>query len=248
MARDERTNKLLIGVVAVFIVVTVTMSYYVIALNNRLNAITGAAAAGNNAPPGGGVKEAQPLPNQGGQNNAGQPSRTLPGADDDPSIGSPDAPVTIIEFSDFQCPFCARFSLDTLPQLKENYISKGKVRMVFRDFPLGFHAQALPAAEAAECADEQGKFWEMHDKIFQNQGSLGTSSYKQWAKDLGLDSAKFDACLDSGKYANEVNKDLQDGQSAGVSGTPTFFINGKEVVGAQPFSVFQQVIDAELKK
>ncbi len=166
--------------------------------------------------------------------------------DDDPSKGSKDAEVTIIEFSDFQCPYCARFFTQTLPLIDENYIKTGKVRLVYRDFPLSFHQNAQKAAEAAECADEQNKFWEYHDLVFKNQGALSIDDLKKYAANLKLDTAKFDACLDSGKYEEEVKKDFADGQKAGVTGTPAFFVNGKPLVGAQPFSAFKEVIDAEL--
>jgi protein-disulfide isomerase len=168
--------------------------------------------------------------------------------DGDPSIGSKDATVTIIEFSDFQCPFCERFYLQTFPQIKLEYIDTGKVRFVYRDFPLSFHAMAQKAAEAAECANEQEKFWEYHDKIFQNQASLSKDNLKLWAKQLGLDTTKFDSCLDTGKYQSEVQKDQKEGISLGVSGTPAFFINGKPLIGAQPFAAFKQLIDAELSE
>ena len=175
-------------------------------------------------------------------------------ADDDPFMGDKNAPVTIIEFSDFQCPFCRRFWSDTLSQIKTQYIDTGKVKLVYRDFPLdSIHPGAKPAAEAAECAEDQGKFWEMHDKIFeeqnkQGQGTVqfGVTDLKNWAGELGLDQDKFDSCLDDGKYADEVAKDFQDGAQAGVQGTPSFFINGKQLSGAQPFAAFQQAIDAEL--
>ncbi|RME53646.1 DsbA family protein [Candidatus Woesearchaeota archaeon] len=168
--------------------------------------------------------------------------------DDDPVKGNPDAPVTIVEFSDYQCPFCGRHFQQTYPQLVKDYIDTGKVKLVYRDFPLSFHPEAQKAAEAAECAGEQGKYWEMHDKLFQNQQSLGVANYKKWARELGLDGSKFDTCLDSGKMANEVKKDMADGQAAGVRGTPSFFINGRPVRGAQPFSVFQGIIEDELAK
>ncbi len=181
--------------------------------------------------------------------NSGQPTinmKTL--ADDDPVKGSENAPVTIIEFSDFQCPFCGRFFSQTLPLIESNYIKTGKVKLIFRDFPLGFHQYAQKSAEAAECADEQGKFWEYHDKIFENQAALSSANLKQWASEIGLDTNKFNDCLDSGKMASEVKKDMSDGTAVGIRGTPGFIINGKLVSGAQPFSVFQQIIDAELAK
>jgi protein-disulfide isomerase len=153
-----------------------------------------------------------------------------------------------VEFSDFECPYCARFYRETLGQIDSEYIETGKVKMVYRDFPLGFHKQAQKAAEAAECAGEQGKFWEMHDILFEKGVSGGVTSFKQYAKDIGLNNEKFDECLDSGAMAEEVKKDMKDGSDAGVSGTPAFFINGKLITGAQPFSKFKEVIDAELAK
>ena len=166
--------------------------------------------------------------------------------DDDTIKGDKDAPVTIVEFSDFECPFCARFYSQTLNQINEKYIKTGKVKFVYRDFPLGFHPNAQKAAEATECADDQGKFWEMHDKLFELGVKGGVSSFKEFAVDLGLDATKFNDCLDSGKYVSEVKKDMADGSAAGISGTPGFIINGKLISGAQPFSVFEQIIEAEL--
>lgn len=166
--------------------------------------------------------------------------------EDDVFTGNPDAPVTIVEFSDFECPFCAAFYQNTLPQIEENYIKTGKVKLVFRDFPLPFHANAQKAAEAAECAGEQGKFWEMHDIIFDNQTTISAADLKNYAINLNLNSIQFNDCLDSGKYADEVGKDMNDGSAAGVTGTPTFFINGEKLVGAQPFSVFEEILDKKL--
>lgn len=171
--------------------------------------------------------------------------------DDDAMKGDKDAPVTIIEFSDFECFFCARFAKNTLPQIVSEYIDTGKVRFVYRDLPLDKHKNAKPAAIAAECAREQGgdeMYFEYHDKIFENQASLGAENFKQWAVDLGLEASQFNECLDSEKYSDEVNKDIADGQSYGVSGTPAFFINNRFVSGAQPFAVFKTVIDEELAK
>ncbi|RMD58560.1 DsbA family protein [Candidatus Woesearchaeota archaeon] len=169
-------------------------------------------------------------------------------SDNDPVKGSEDALIEIVEFSDFECPFCARFFEQTLPLLEENYIKTGKVKLVYRDFPLGFHKNAQKAAEAAECANEQGKFWEYHDKIFSNQQSLDIASLKQYAKDVGLDALKFDSCLDSGRMSEEVRADSRDGAGYGVTGTPTFFINGIKLVGAQPYEAFKQVIEQELER
>jgi protein-disulfide isomerase len=167
-------------------------------------------------------------------------------ADDDAFKGDKNAPITIIEFSDYECPFCTRFYTQTLAQIQKEYIDTGKVKFVYRDFPLGFHQNAQKAAEAAECAGEQDKYFELHDKLFDNGVAGGIASFKQFAGQIGLNQGDFDNCLDSGKMASEVKKDFQDGQSYGVSGTPAFFVNGKLISGAQPFSAFKQVIDAEL--
>ncbi len=167
---------------------------------------------------------------------------------DDAVKGDENAPVTIIEFSDFECPFCTRFYQNTLSLLEEKYILTGKVKFVYRDFPLSFHKNAQKAAEAAECAGEQGKYYEMHDKLFENGVSGGTDSFKEYAQDLGLDTTQFNDCLDSAKMELEVQKDFSDGSAAGVSGTPAFFINGISLSGAQPFAAFEQIIEAELAK
>lgn len=166
--------------------------------------------------------------------------------DDDTVKGDEDAPVTIVEWSDYECPFCGRFYSETEKLIDEEYVKTGKVRFVYRDFPLGFHANAQKAAEAAECAGEQDKYWEMHDKIFEAGVQGGVAGFKQYAKSLGLNTAKFDTCLDSGAMTAETQKDMADGAAVGIQGTPGFLINGKLVSGAQPFSVFKQVIDAEL--
>ena len=165
--------------------------------------------------------------------------------------GNENAPITIIEFSDFECPFCARFYTDTFSQIEKEYIDTGKVKVAYMHFPLGFHSQAGPAAEASECAAEQGKFWEMHDKLFENSPAFSDSNYKVWAKEIGLNEAQFNDCLDNGKYATKVNAELTYGSQLGVSGTPGFFVGNEEtgyvvISGAQPFSVFKQVIDSQL--
>lgn len=172
-----------------------------------------------------------------------------------PLKGRDNAKVTMIEFSDFECPFCERFFNETLPQIKKEYIDTGKVRLTYRHFPLDFHAAAMPSALASECANEQGKFWEYHDKIFTEQskisgktGDIISQQLKTWAKQTKLNIAQFNNCLDTEKYKEAVNKDVNDGKTAGVSGTPTFYINGRQLVGAQPFVSFKAVIDEELKK
>jgi len=181
--------------------------------------------------------------------------------DDDPVKGDPNAPITIVEFSDFQCPFCARFHSTTFPQLEANYIDSGKVKFVYRDFPIqSIHPIAVPAAFAAECADEQGMFWEYHDIVFENQkkwqglsGPIMVDTFEQYALDLGLNTSDFNTCFESGKYADEVTKDLQDGVSYGVTGTPGFFVGNDELgyvkmIGAQPYAAFQQVIENQIAR
>lgn len=167
--------------------------------------------------------------------------------DDDPIKGKKDAKVTIIEFSEFQCPFCKRYYDETYNQIIKEYVDTGKAKYVFRDFPLSFHQFAQKASEASECAHEQDKFWEYHDKLFENQQALDISNLKKYAKGLKLDEDKFNDCLDSGKYEDEVKKDMQDGISYGVQGTPAFFINGKLISGAQPYENFKVIIDEELR-
>ena len=180
-------------------------------------------------------------------------------ADNDPVIGNSDAPITIIEFSDFQCPFCARFHTQTLPLLLEEYIEPGKVKLVFRDFPIqSIHPNALPASVAAECANEQGKFREMHDMLFEKQNEWNKletadalSLFSQYASNMQFEQNSFDSCLTSGKHIEEIKNDLNDGREYGISGTPGFFVGNDqigyvELKGAQPFGSFKKVIDAQL--
>jgi protein-disulfide isomerase len=162
-----------------------------------------------------------------------------------PSIGPENAPITLIEFSDYECPFCKEWYTNTYAQLMAAY--PGKIRFVYRDFPLtGLHANASPAALAADCAGEQGKYWPFHDKLFTGGLSLGASTYLKYATDLGLDTTSFKNCIDTGKYQAAVEANYSFAYNLGVQSTPTFFINGLAIVGAQPYSVFKQVIDQEL--
>ncbi len=161
-----------------------------------------------------------------------------------PSKGATDAKVTIVEFSDFQCPYCSRAE-PAVDEVMQKY--PGKVRVVFRHFPLSFHEKAPKAAEAAACAEEQGKFWEYHKTLFANQGKLDVPDLKEHAKTLGLDTTKFEACLDGSKMKAKVDGDTAAGAKVGVNGTPAFFINGVMLSGAQPFSEFEKIINQELK-
>lgn len=167
-------------------------------------------------------------------------------ADDDAFLGKEDAPVTMIEFSDYQCPFCGRFFTQTLPSIKSKYIDTGKVKFVYRDFPINIHPEAEPAAIAANCAGKQGKYFEFHDKIFENQQQLSATNYKKWATELKLDLNQWDDCLKDPAQLQEVQKDLSDGSRVGVQGTPAFFIGGRLISGAQPYTVFEAAIEQEL--
>ena len=160
-----------------------------------------------------------------------------------PTRGPADAPIQIVEFSDFQCPFCFRVG----PSLKQVFDTYGdRIHLVYREYPLPNHPNAKPASEAGLCANEQGKFWPFHDRLFASQQKLGGSDLKQHAADLGLDAARFNACVDSHKYADQVEADINAGNEAGVNGTPAFFINGRMLSGAQPFDEFKKIIDDEL--
>jgi protein-disulfide isomerase len=163
-----------------------------------------------------------------------------------PSKGPEDAPVTLVEFSDFECPFCVRV-LPTLAQVRETY--GDQVRIVYRQFPLNaIHPNAQLSAEASLCAHAQGKFWEMHDAIFEARGKADADDLKEMATDLGLDPEVFGGCLDSREFQGQVAADLEAGRQAGVTGTPALFINGRFLSGAQPFNVVSRVIDDELTR
>ncbi len=181
--------------------------------------------------------------------------------DDDPVIGKADAPITLVEFSDFECPFCRRFWRDTYGQLKKDYVDTGKVKIVYRDFPLSFHPGAMPAAMAMECADDQSDAlaWAVHDKVFEGQETItdGTTmdaaKIKQWVGTIpGLNKAEWTACFDSSKHTDEINKDMAAGSASGIDGTPGFWILGpdgqtQKISGAYPFATFQQAFDGMLQ-
>lgn len=178
------------------------------------------------------------------------------GVDDDPVLGDENAPITLIEFTDYQCPFCSRFFTQTYPQIKSEYIDSGDVKYVVRDYPLSFHPHAQITAEASECADDQGKFWEMHDLLFSKQAEWNNASDIKatlvgFASDLGLDTGSFESCLDNGTHTQEVKDDMSDGAQAGIGGTPGFWILGpngeaESVSGAYPFDHFKGIIDGML--
>ena len=161
-----------------------------------------------------------------------------------PALGPANAPITLVEFADFQCPYCRQWEQQTYQPLLDAY--PGKIRIVYRDFPLtSIHPNAMPAAEAAQCANEQGKFWPFHDKLFSGE-SLSDDIYKQYAQELGLDMVKFNDCLSTHKFAQQIQDDSNFATNLGINSTPTFFINGLAVIGAQPLEAFKSVIDKEL--
>lgn len=159
--------------------------------------------------------------------------------------GNPWAKVLIVEFSDFQCPFSGGFYRETFPQIEKEYIAAGKVKFAFRDFPLDFHPLAKPAAIACRCAGRQGQYWQMFEKIA-NSSQLDAGAFNIYAADIGLNTDIFNRCLDNQETLKDVQKDIKDGLRLGVTGTPTFFINGRLVSGAVPFEVFKTIIDEEL--
>ncbi len=209
------------------------------------------------------IKEIRDLVRSGQRPQPAEPQALQPrdivlSIDDDPLKGDRNARLVLIEFADFQCPFCARYFRETFPEIEKDYIKPGKLKYVFRDFPVtAVHKAALEAAEAAGCALDQGKFWEMHDKLFANQSALERSNLVQHAQAIGLDVPKFQQCLESGKYITEVRKDFADAQQAGMKATPTFFLGLIEpnsakvtvvavITGAKPYATFKAAIDSAL--
>jgi protein-disulfide isomerase len=159
--------------------------------------------------------------------------------------GPKDAPITIVEFADYECGYCSR-AMESINQVMAKY--PGKIRLVYRDFPLEFHQNAVPASIAARCAGAQSKFWEMHTKLFENQSGLTVENFTKWAGELGLDMTKFDACSKDQMVMASIQADIQAGSSLGVSGTPAFFVNGVSLSGAQPPEAFIKIIDRELAR
>lgn len=177
--------------------------------------------------------------------------------EDDSVLGNADAPITVIEFTDYQCPFCSRHYEQTFGSIKSDYVDSGKVKYVIRDYVLPFHPNAQKAAESAECAGDQNKYWEMHALLFAKQqewspSTDGPTVFKQYAADIGLNAATFASCLDDGVNAEEVKKDMADGQAAGIDGTPGFWIVGpdgqtKQISGAYPYETFKTAFDGMLE-
>ena len=200
-------------------------------------------------------EELKKSPSQRRRDQQQAPREVVVSFDDDPIKGDPKAPVTIVEFSDYQCPYCRRFHTEVLPKIEEAYLSEGKVRYIFRDFPLSFHKKAIPAAIAANCAGEQGKYWEMNDFLFSNPTKLDLASITESTGEIGLDRAKFEVCVKDDSKRAEVDKDFQDGRKYGVRGTPSLFIgktgDGKEMTavylrGLRQFEALKPEIDKHL--
>lgn len=176
----------------------------------------------------------------------GGKSQLINNISDDPSFGEDDAVITIVEFSDFYCGFCGRFATQTLPQLQANY--GDKIKFVYRDMPIIGGQASVEAAVAANCANDQGKFWEFHNLLFANQAARDATTFIAFAGELGMDTTAFETCINDAAKIDEIRLDLIDGQELGITGTPAFYINGRFLSGAQPYETFQLLIDTELAK
>jgi protein-disulfide isomerase len=223
-----------------YVLLLIVFAYLLGALTTKLQYGAGTATDKN-----------QPIPTQAAQQPQGPAAHVEVANGHFPVLGQDSAKITIVEFADPRCPFCKQFFTDVFPQLKADYIDTGKVKMYFRNFDF-LGAPSTVAGNALECANEQGKFWDMHDYLYKNQPvetdtSLFTpDNLTPIAGNLGLNTDQFNSCLSSNKDNNAVTQDYSDGQKAGVSGTPTFFINGTSLVGAQPYTAFKTIIDQEL--
>lgn len=252
---DTSTSKFSSKLVPILTVALIVAAFFVGSLYSKVQLLEKGAVQGtiNNQQP---AQAAAPQPQQ--------PTKGVASVDDDPVLGDKDAPVTIVEFSDYECPFCKRHFDQTLPQIIKDYIDTGKVKLVYRDFPLSFHdPMATKEAVAANCARDQGgdeKYFEFHDEMFtrttSNGNGLSDDKIQTIASDLGLNISSFSSCLEDSSQTDEVKKDIADGTAAGASGTPTFIIgkttasgeiDGDLVVGAQPYAAFQAVIDPLLE-
>lgn len=223
----------LAGLAVISLIINIIFGYLLFnnssfSLGKTTNAESNQAAANDSQP------QAAAVPTAGSKQN-------FEITKDDHVRGNFNAPITLVEYSDFECPYCEKI-YPTFKKILSDY--PDQVRLVYKSFPLSFHPNAQKAAEAAECADEQNKFWEYHDVLFDNQaGGFSLSNFKQWAEDLKLNTKKFNNCLDSGKYAEKVKTDETDGQTRGVNGTPATFVNGQLVSGAVPYESFKSIID-----
>lgn len=253
---------LLVGVVLVLIFTS--FSFYTISqVNDKVTRMDNFFASNAQGYDSGNTGNTEETGNQGAQQQQGgnEPQQQQggnepqqvgePDISNRPVLGDEDAPVTIVEYSDFECPFCQRFFQDTYPQLKEQYIDTGKAKLVYKDFPLpNIHPMAEPAAIAGKCVyrlSDSETFFEYHDTIFNNQGGLSEASLEQWATDLGVSQSEYQSCIENPEVKEQVDADFNEGSEFGISGTPSFVIEGQLLVGAQPISAFQDIIDAELE-
>jgi protein-disulfide isomerase len=206
------------------------------------------------------VKELKALAGAGQPAPPLAPENIVLGIDDDPVMGDQKARLVLVEFSDFQCPFCARFVQETLPEIEKDYIKTGKLKYVFRDFPItGAHKDAFKAAMASGCALDQGRYWEMHDRLFENQTAFTVHNLTQRAEAIGLNKEKFQQCLNNNEYETEIQNDFAEGLKAGVNQTPTFFLGITQpnspklkvltvITGAKSYAVFKAAIDSALQQ
>jgi len=194
--------------------------------------------------------ERQPRPAANAPQAAPQQEKVTLKLGSDPVLGRDDAPVTIVEYTDYQCPYCSRWHTTTFPEIRKNYIDTGKVRFIKRDLPLSFHPNALPAAQAALCAGDQGKFWEMHERLAANPSTLSPETYSRYAQELSLDAKAFQACLMSQKHLAAIRGSERTASALGITGTPSFVVGtvkgdtleGVMIVGAQPYAAFDRTI------
>lgn len=244
---NEGQNRLM----PVLVVLLIVASFLIGSLYTKVNMLQSGYVAG---------AKADTANNPTGDTAGALPPQPTPGpvdvdVTDAPMLGNKDAKVALVEFTDYECPFCGQYFTNALAQIKKEYIDTGKVKLYLRDFPLtSIHPNAQKSAEAANCANEQGKFWPYHDKLFVNQQALTITDLKKYAADLGLNTTSFNTCLDTAKYADKIKKDMTEGSSYGVRGTPSTFVGtakgntvtGTEVSGAQPFEAFKTAIEAAL--
>lgn len=241
----SQNHSFLLGLLAGFSIVSTIFNFLMWGLVNKATAGNLGEVKNNAQAQAAPSAPAPTADNQGQQNPPQATVASFNITKDDHIRGDFNAPITLVEFSDFECPFCERH-YPTLKKILSDYA--GKVRLVYKHFPLSFHPNSQKAAEASECADEQGKFWEYHDKLFENQAAgYSVDKFKKWADELGFNAKKFNDCLDTDKYASKVAADEQEGQNDGVQGTPATFVNGQLVSGAVPLESFKSIIDSLLK-
>lgn len=248
----QNTSKL----VPVLVILIIVASFLLGSMYTKIKMLESGTVAGAKTVNNG----AAPNNNPPGANPPAQPPPEAPvdvDLGDAPVLGNKNAKVALVEYTDYQCPFCGQFFTNALPQIKKDYVDTGKIKLVVKDFPLtAIHPFAQKASEAANCANDQGKFWEIHDTLFKNQQALTIDDLKKYAGDLGLNSGTFASCLDSGKFADKVKNSVTEGEKVGVRGTPASFVGrlsgniakqATSISGAQPFEAFKTAIDAALK-